>query len=95
MASLDAARAAAAAPGAFDMALAAAAAARDAAGQLPGLQVLSAKGDGAEDLPTMDPLKLTLGVAGLGISGLARSWWCCLLAAICTIFSSIYLLDTC
>lgn len=70
MASLDAARAAAAAPGAFGEALAAAAAARGAAGQMARLQVL-ASGGGAIDSgrPALDPLKLTLGVAGLGISG--------------------------
>ena len=70
MTSLDAARAAAAALGAFDEALAAAAAAREAAGQMARLQVLSSSG-GATDCgrPTLDPLKLTLGVVGLGISG--------------------------
>lgn len=76
MASLDAARAAAAAPGAFDEALAAAAAARDAAAQMSGLQVLSAAGRGIDDRPILDPLKLTLGVAGLGISGRLRLHWC-------------------
>jgi arginine decarboxylase len=70
IASLDAARAAAAAPGAFDEALAAAAAVREAAGQMARLQVL-ANGGGAVDSgqPNLDPLKLTIGVAGLGISG--------------------------
>lgn len=70
MASLDAARAAAVAPGAFDEALAAAAAARGAAGQMAGLQVLTS-GGGVVDpgQPALDPLKLTIGVVGLGISG--------------------------
>lgn len=65
MASLDAARASAAAPGAFDEALSAAASAREAATAMPGLRVLSV-GDG---LPAVDPLKLTLHVSGLGITG--------------------------
>jgi hypothetical protein len=69
MASLDAARAAAAAPGAFDEALAAAAAAREAAGQIAGLQVLSAGRNAEPHRPTLDPLKLTIGVNALGISG--------------------------
>jgi hypothetical protein len=70
MASLDAARAAAAAPGAFDEALAAAAAAGEAAGQMAHLQVL-ASGGGAigSGRPALDPLKLTIAVLGLGISG--------------------------
>ena len=70
MASLDAARAAAAVPGAFDEALAAAAAAREAAGQLPRLLVLTSGSASDTGQPTLDPLKLTLGVAGLGISGM-------------------------
>lgn len=72
MASLDAARAAAAAPGAFNEALAAAAAAREAAEAMPGLRVLSA----GDSLSAVDPLKLTLHVGGLGITGvLLRRFW--------------------
>ena len=72
LASLDGARAAAAAPSAFDAPLAAADLARSAVRKLPRLQVL---GDDVETRsagypsPALDPLKLPIGVTGLGISG--------------------------
>ena len=74
MASLDAARAGAAALGAFDEALLSAASAAAAVAQLPGLQIMTADSiDAANDVPSVDPLKLTIAVGGLNITGaLAR-----------------------
>lgn len=69
MASLDAARAAAVEPGAWDEPLAAAAAARHAAAELPPLRVLHVDSNGPDAMPALDPLKLTIGVDDLGISG--------------------------
>lgn len=75
MASLDAARAAAVEPGAWDEPLAAAAAARHAAAQLPSLRVLHVDSNGPDAVPALDPLKLTIGVGGLGISGYQAADW--------------------
>ena len=58
------------APGAFDAPLAAAERAASAAAALPGLRVLGRGAGGAAGmLALMDPLKLTLDVQGLGLTG--------------------------
>ncbi|KAL6777426.1 hypothetical protein ACKKBF_B21455 [Auxenochlorella protothecoides x Auxenochlorella symbiontica] len=69
MASLDAARAQASDPAAFEPCLAAAAAARAGAGRVPGVAALTPPPARA------DPLRLTLGVEALGLDGPAAAAW--------------------
>ena len=76
MASLDAARAQAADPGAHEESLAAAAHARQELARLPGLQLLSAEQAAASDGSggssggvALDPLRLTISLQQLGLSG--------------------------
>ena len=87
MASLDAARAQAAIPSAFDECLAAAAHARAHIAQLEGVQLLSVedarraaadppnRSSPRQPAPSLDPLRLTVCVSGLGMSGFEASAW--------------------
>jgi arginine/lysine/ornithine decarboxylase len=69
LASLDAARAAAQAPGFLDEALAAAAACRAALGALPGLAVVGAGGQRPASAVAFDPLRIAVDVSGWGATG--------------------------
>lgn len=77
MASLDAARAQASNPAAFEECLAAAALARRRLAQLPGVRLLSVEhvggSEGAAAAAGLDPLRLTLSFAPLGLSGYAAA----------------------
>jgi arginine/lysine/ornithine decarboxylase len=76
LASLDAARRHAAAPGTWDTPLAAAAAARARLQATPGLTLLQAGSCGSDgSVAGWDPLRLVVNVSGLGLGGFAAAEW--------------------
>jgi arginine/lysine/ornithine decarboxylase len=76
LASLDAARRHAAAPGTWDTPLAAAAAARAGLCAIKGLTLLQHGSCGSEgSVAGWDPLRLVVNVSGLGLSGFAAAEW--------------------